>query len=158
MSRREDTRTPRQRFTALVQAELDLRMQERKWSVSRFIEKSGVPRPTLYEWLKTDSERMPKVESVKRYCARLGVPFQPYAEALGWTEALAEPPPRDPEGFIRRARAMAEHEDTPEDERRDLMARVEAAEALMEDARERERRAEALIRGVFDEKKDAPGQ
>lgn len=154
MSRRQDTRTPRQRFTALVQAELDVRMQEQGWTVSRFIQESGIPRVTMYEWLKPDSERMPKVESVKRYAVKLGVPFEPYAEALGWTEAV-DAPPKDLEGFIRRARALADHPRTSPERRRTLGARISAAEAAQRAAKEMEQTAEGLLRDALDDPEDA---
>lgn len=156
MSRREDTRSPRQRFTALVQAELDFRKQEYGWSVNRFIAESKTPRPTLYEWLNTESDRMPKIESVTRYAENLKVPVAPYLEALGWAETPSEPaPPHDLVGFIRRARALAGHPKTSPDRRRVLEARIEAAEAALEAARNMEKSAESLLREALGESEDA---
>jgi len=131
-------------------------MTEHGWSVSDFIRESGISRTTVYEWLDENSNRPPTVVLVQRYAQRLGVPYEPYAEALGWTEAAAAPP-KDPEGFIKRAREMAEHEDTPEEERIILLARIEAAEMHLKNARDSERRFEELMRGVFEDEKDAPG-
>jgi len=129
-------------------------MQEHGWTVSDFIRESRTPRVTIYEWLKTDSERMPKVESVKRYAESLGIPFEPYAEALGWTEALGSPP-QDLEGFIRRVRGIADHPKTSAERRRVLEARIEAAEAALKAARDMEKSAESLLREALGESEDA---
>lgn len=157
MSRREDTRTPRQRFTALVQAELDLRMQDHGWSVSEFIRVSGISRPTMYEWLKQDSDRMPSVGLVQRYAERLKIPYEPYAEALGWTESEAAPP-KDLEGFIERARALADHPKTSPERRRVLEARIAEAEFRQRAAIDMERTAEELLREALGENEDAAEQ
>jgi len=157
MSRAQDTRTPRQAFTALVQAELDVRMVEDKWSVSRFIRESRIGRTTMYEWLDPDGKQVPSVESVKRYAENLRVPYEPYAEALGWTEAEAAPP-RDPEGYIERARKLAANPRTSERRRRELEAGIAAAEATLQAGREA---AERLIRSAFEkgeQNEDVPGQ
>lgn len=155
MSRREDTHSPRQRFTALVQAELDFRKQEYGWSVSKFITESKTPKPTLYEWLNTESDRMPKIESVTRYAESLGVPVAPYLEALGWAEVPTSPQPQDLEGFIRRARALAEHPKTSPERRRVLESRIEAAETTLNAARNLEKSAESLLREALGESEDA---
>lgn len=154
MSRREDTRTPRQRFTALVQAELDLRIQERHWSVSEFIRVSGISRPTMYEWLKQDSDRMPSVELVQRYAERLRIPYEPYAEALGWTETEAAPP-KDLAGYIARARALAAHKKTSPERRKVLEAKIAEAEYRQRAALDMERTAEDLLRGALEDPEDA---
>lgn len=146
MSRPQDTSTPRQKFTALVQAELDLRMTEEGWSVSQFIRESKIGRTTMYEWLDNEGERVPSVEAVKRYVENLRIPFEPYAEALGWTEAEAAPP-RDPEGYIERARRLAASPKTSERRRLELEAGIAAAEATLQAGREA---AERLIRSAFE--------
>jgi len=154
MSRRQDTRTPRQRFTALVQAELDVRMQDYGWSVSEFIRASGISRPTMYEWLNQDSDRIPSVKLVQRYAANLRIPYEPYAEALGWTETEAAPP-KDLEGFIRRARALADHPKTSPERRQVLEARIAEAEFRQRAALDMERTAEKLLREALGENEDA---
>lgn len=156
MSRRQDTRTPRQRFTALVQAELDVRMGEDLWTVSKFIKESGVGRATIYEWLKTDSDRMPKVEKVQLYAANLGIPYEPYAEALGWTESEASPP-RDNAARIERTKRIAAHEGTSPERRRVLEARIAAAESALREAQKLEEAIEEILRGV-DEPEDVNDQ
>lgn len=94
--------------------------------------------------------------AVKRFCKRLKLDYTEAAEKLGWVkpQQTAPEPPKDPEGFIRRARAMAEHEDTPEEERIILLARIAAAEMHLKNARAEERRFEELMKGVFEGEKD----
>lgn len=164
MSRRQDSRTPRQRFTELVQAELDTRMVEHDWSVSQFIRESGVGRATIYDWLKPESTRVPQVEKVQLYAANLGIPYEPYAEALGWSET-EEDSPAELEGFIRRAQSIAEHPKTSPERRRALEAQIRIAESTLRGRREAETRlreardmewdAEALLREALGESEDA---
>jgi hypothetical protein len=155
MSRRQDTRTPRQRFTALVQAELDLRMQEHEWSVSRFIRESRVSRPTMYDWLNPDSERMPSLKLVQRYTENLQIPYEPYAEALGWTEFDAAPP-RDLDGFIERAKRIAAHPKTSERRRQVLESQIEAAETAQRASRALLEPFENLLRESVAEAEERP--
>ncbi len=130
-------------------------MSDEGWSVSRFIRESGMSRTTIYDWLNTDSTRTPSVDLVQRYAENLQIPYEPYAEALGWTETEAAPP-KDLEGFIRRAKALAEHPGTSAERRRTLEARIRVAEAMLKEARDMEKDAEALIRGVFEANDDVP--
>jgi hypothetical protein len=154
MYRRQDTRTPRQRFSALVQAELDLRMNEQSWSVSDFIRESGISRPTMYVWLDPNSERMPSVKLVKRYTEQLRIPFEPYAEALGWTESLAAPP-ADLEGFIRRAQGLADHPKTSERRRAELEDQIRQAESALQAARDIKKIAEDRLKKTLDDPEGA---
>jgi len=125
----------------------------KEWSVSRLADEANVHRNAIYGWL--GMKTVPKRETVARFCRGLGLDYAEPARLLGWEEPAA--PPKDPEAFIRRARAMAEHEDTPEAERIVLLARIRAAEMHLKNAREEERRFEELMRGMFEGEKDAPG-
>lgn len=150
MSREQDKLTPRQRFTRLVSADLDRRMTEQGWTVSRFIAETGVGRATIYEWLKTDSERMPKPEKVRMYAVNLGEAYGPYASALGWSTS-PDDVPRDLEKFIERARRLAAHPGTSEERRRVLEARIKSAEEARRAAEQMERMAEELLREALGE-------
>lgn len=134
-----------------------MRMVEHGWTVSRFIRESGVGRATIYDWLKTDSARIPQVEKVQLYAANLRIPYEPYAEALGWTESEAAPP-RDLVGFIERARRLADHPKTSPERKRVLEARIAEAEFRQRAALDMERTAEALLREALGEDQDASGQ
>jgi hypothetical protein len=93
--------------------------------------------------------------------AKLKLDYNEAAEKLGWVKPKAPapaPPKEDLEGFIKRARAIAEHRDTSEDDRRSLEARIKTAETMRKAAREMERNAEALIREVFEGNEDITGQ
>lgn len=127
----------------------------KKWSVTRIAEKGGVHRNAIYDWM--GMKAVPKRETVARFCKGLGLTYAEPARLLGWNLEPG-PAPKDPEGFIRRVKAMAEHEDTPEEKRIILKARIAAAEMHLKNARAEERRFEEIMEGVFDEeKKDTPG-
>ena len=122
---------------------------------------AGVSHTQVYAWMG-QPESAGYVDAsgpaVKKFCTRLKLDYTEAAEALGWVKSSAPEPPKDPEGFIKRAREMAEHEDTPEEERIILLARIEAAEMHLKNARDSERRFEELMRGVFEDEKDTSGQ
>lgn len=128
----------------------------RKWSFSQLARESKVHRNNIYDWL--NAKAFPQSETLKRFCDNLGLDYAEPARIIGWSAPEKPEVFRDPEGFIKRAREMAEHEDTPEEERIILLARIEAAEMHLKNARDSERRFEELMRGVFEDEKDAPGQ
>jgi transcriptional regulator with XRE-family HTH domain len=123
----------------------------RKWSLSRLSRESGVHRNNIYEWM--NAKAYPQAETVKRFCDNLGLdPAEP-ARILGWHDG-APTAPRDLEGFIRRARALADHPKTSEERRRVLEARIAAAEATLRAAKEMEKSAESLLREALEDPED----
>lgn len=126
----------------------------KKWSVTRIAEKGGVHRNAIYDWIGVKAA--PKRETVARFCKGLGLEFAEPARILGWTEVPRLP--NDLEGFIRRARSLADHPKTTAERKRVLEARIEAAESTLRAAKEMERTAEALLREALGENEDVPGQ
>lgn len=125
----------------------------RKWSFSQLARESGVHRNNLYDWLALRAFPQPPV--LQRFCDNLGLPFAEPAQMLGWSDTDIPPPPRDLEGFIRRARALADHPKTSDERRRVLEARIAAAEATLRAAQEMEKSAEALLREALEDPEDA---
>lgn len=157
--------TPEQKaFGNWVSDQLAFLKDTRGLSMRAACKIAGVSHTQVYSWMgqpESSGYADASAASVKKFCERLKLDYQEAAVLLGWVKPerpVPEPAPKDPEGFIRRARAMAEHEDTPEDERIILRARIAAAEMHLRNARAEERRFEEIMEGVFEEEKDAPGQ
>lgn len=128
----------------------------RKWSLSQVARESGVHRNQLYDWM--GAKVYPQAETVRRFCDNLGLEYTDAARVLGWSDQDIPPPPRDLEGFIRRARALADHPKTSPERRRVLEARIQAAVSAQRAALDMERTAEELLREALGENEDATGQ
>lgn len=124
----------------------------KKWSVSRIAREGGVHRNALYDWMA--AKVAPQRETVARFCKGLGLEYSEPAGLLGWIDSPS-PAPRDLEGFIRRARLLADHPRTSEERRRVLEARIKAAESTLRAAKEMERTAEELLREALGEQDTA---
>jgi hypothetical protein len=109
----------------------------------------------MYDWLNPDSERMPSLKLVQRYTENLQIPYEPYAEALGWTEFDAAPP-RDLDGFIERAKRIAAHPKTSERRRQVLESQIEAAETAQRASRALLEPFENLLRESVAEAEERP--
>jgi transcriptional regulator with XRE-family HTH domain len=147
--------TPEQReFGKWVSLSLAYLEEVRGLSLRDVAKRSGISHTQIYRWMGRPEAKGysdAQSESVRQFCYRLKLDYNEAAYAAGWTK---EPPPapRDAEGFIRRARAMADHPDTTEEDRRDLLARIETAEYKLRAAREMERSAEDDLRKVLEER------
>lgn len=122
----------------------------KEWSVTRIAREAGVHRNAIYDWMGARAK--PQRETVAKFCKGLGLDYDEPARLLGWNEAPSVP--KDLEGFIRRARALADHPGTSAERRRVLEARIEAAESTFRAAQEMEKTAEALLREALGEDAD----
>lgn len=123
----------------------------KKWSVTKIAEKGGVHRNAIYDWIGVKA--VPKRETVARFCRGLGLEYKEPARLLGWMD---EPSlPTDLEGFIKRARGVAEHPKTSERRRNELNAQIQQAEIALQAARDIEKIAENQLKNVLEEPEDA---
>jgi hypothetical protein len=137
------------------------------WTHTKIAGKAKLSRKDFYRYLDpAQAPKSPRATTIRRICEGLGTSYTDAVRQLGWgkdTEHSSDASERA--AFIRRARAIAEHADTSDEVRQDLEERIARAERLQKaaatsrlSADELDREAEALLREVFEEEKDAPGQ
>lgn len=96
--------------------------------------------------------------AVRKFCQRLKLDYNEAAEILGWVKSSSDPQPKDPERYIRQARAIAEHPGTSERRRRELESRIRIVESTLRASQEAERArrdADDLLREALGESEDA---
>jgi transposase len=121
---------------------------------------AGVSYTQVYAWMG-QPEATGYVDAspaaVKRFCERLKLDYNEAAEVLGWVKPKApEPPADDLDGYIERARDIANHPRTSEKRRRELETGIAIAEGMRRAA---DAEAKRIIEGVFkelEEDQDAP--
>jgi len=123
----------------------------KKWSVTKIAEQGGVHRNAIYDWIGVKA--VPKRETVARFCRGLGLNYEDPARLLGWVDAPKLP--TDLEGFIRRARGVADHPRTSERRRAELNAQIQQAEVALQAARDIEKIAEERLKDALEEPEDA---
>lgn len=138
------------------------------WTHTKIAGKAKLSRKDFYRYLDpAQAPKSPRAATIRRICEGLSISYAEAVQKLGWgNDAEHSPDPEQRAAFIRRARAMAEHEDTSEELRQELEERIARAERLRKaaatsrlSAEELDREAESLLRDLFDEEeKDAPGQ
>jgi transcriptional regulator with XRE-family HTH domain len=125
---------------------------------------SGVSRNDIDRWLKM--ETFPQPQTVRKFCDNLELDYAEPARLLGWnTGAEHSDDPAELGNFIRRAKMLAEHPGTSAERRQELEDRIAAAEQARQaaassrlSAEQMERTAKELLRRVFDENENIPGQ
>src|SRR5438046_902129 len=73
----------RDAFARFVRRAIDQAKQERRWSITRLAEETGVGRSTLFRWLAGDWRDSPGLEQVRPCCAALDIPVSAAFRALG---------------------------------------------------------------------------
>lgn len=119
----------------------------KKWSVTKIAEKGGVHRNAIYDWMGVRA--VPKRETVARFCRGLGLEYSEPARLLGWVDKPE--PATDLEGYILRARELANHPKTSERRREVLNIRIQVAEEELEMMKEREARARDRLRQAMED-------
>jgi hypothetical protein len=143
--------------------------EDQGWSRSKIATEAGLSRKDFYRFLDpAQAPKSPRSATIRRICSGLQIDYAEAAQKLGWGKDLliSDAPSTEELGErIRRTRELADHPKTSERRRRELMERVEAAEqALRTAATNRmtaaqiERTAAELLRPVFEENEDVPGQ
>jgi len=143
--------------------------EDQGWSRSRIATEAGLSRKDFYRFLDpAQAPKSPRSATIRRICKGLQIDYAEAAQKLGWGKdmLISDAPTTEELGErIRRTRALADDPKTSERRRRELMERVEAAEqALRTAATNRmtaaqiERTAAELLRPVFEENEDVPGQ
>lgn len=177
MTRKRDTQppgpasspepTPEQRRVAAWFGEVVAEKVDQGWSHRQIASKAKLSPKDFYRYIDpAQAPKSPRAATIRRICEGLNTSYAEAVKKLGWgTDAEHSPDPERRAAFIRRAREMAEHPDTSEEVRKDLLERIARAERLRRAAAtsrltadELDREAEDLLRDVFDEKKDAAGQ
>lgn len=135
------------------------------WTHTKIAGKAKLSRKDFYRYLDpAQAPKSPRAATIRRICEGLDTSYADAVRELGWgNDAEHSPDPAQRAAFIRRARAMAEHEDTSDELRQELEERIARAERLLRaaatsrlSAEELDREAEELLRDVFPEKKDSP--
>jgi len=124
---------------------------------------AGVSYTQVYAWMG-QPEATGYVDAspaaVKRFCERLKLDYNEAAEVLGWVRPrhpAPEPPKDDLDGYIERARDIANSPGTSEKRRRELETGIAIAEGMRRAA---DAEAKRIIDNVFkglEEDQDVPG-
>lgn len=158
MSSRADG-TPRQvAFGRWVASQLEFLKEVRGLSMRAACKLAGVSHTQVYSWMGQPESKGyvdASPAAVRKFCTALRLDYNEAARLLGWVQPEAAPAPRDLEGFIHRARALADHPKTSDERRRVLEARIAAAESTLRAAQEMEKSAEALLKEALEDPEDA---
>lgn len=149
--------TPEQRaFGNWVSESLAYLKETRGLSMRKACQLAGVSHTQVYAWMgqpESTGYVDASPEAVRKFCRAHRLDYAEAARILGWDSRTAKPAPetpRDLEGFIRRAKRMAEHPGTSEERRRELEARITDAEAAVR----MQKMAEELLREALGEDAD----
>lgn len=158
MSSRADGTPEQVAFGNWIAEQLAFLKEVRGLSMRAACKLAGVSYTQVYAWMgqpESSGYVDASPTAVRKFCKALKLDYNEAVRLLGWNRS--EPaPPKDLEGFIRRARALADHPGTSTERRRVLEARIEAAETTLRATQDMEKSAETLLREVLEENESTP--
>lgn len=161
MSSRADGTAEQIAFGKWVASQLAFLKEVRGLSMRAACKLADVSYTQVYAWMGQPETRGyvdASPTAVRKFCTALRLDYNEAARLLGWTQAEVPLPPRDLEGFIRRARALADHPKTSERRRRELEVRIAEAEFALRAVKEMEKSAQSRLQEILEDPEDVNGR